>query len=284
MLKTCLKHDLRSSRRSTVLLLIIGFSAALLGGLCMRGFNATIELASVSFLVVPSMFGGVIGIFGMFGAFMGLYAISFIDLWQGFFTDQGYLTFTLPVKRSTLYLSKVIVATLVQLIAMLSFFLGILWLTMVIPEPSAPGGFFNTDIVESLGASIAGLFRANGAWTVLWILPSLVLLVAALFFSNGLIFLCMVIAGTRFQKHRVAKGVGIFYLLSGAVSFAALFGFLFIMAAAAEIGQAAVALGGAVMGLSITGLIAIFAMLFGCLAAILHYTAIGLLERKINLT
>ena len=65
-------------------------------------------------------------IFTIVGLFLGCFAFIIIDFYKSFLTDRGFLTFTLPVKLSTLIVSKIINAVIWQVITFFVFFLGII--------------------------------------------------------------------------------------------------------------------------------------------------------------
>lgn len=65
-------------------------------------------------------------IFTIVGLFLGCFAFIIIDFYKSFLTDRGFLTFTLPVKLSTLIVSKLINAVIWQVITLFVFFLGLL--------------------------------------------------------------------------------------------------------------------------------------------------------------
>ncbi len=285
MFKTCLKHDFRSLKNLGGLMLLIQLSSAFMAGILIRliGYMASTGNDLFAFLLILLGLGTLLCFFLMIGSMFGTFVVSFSDMAKSFFTDQGYLTFTLPVKRSTLYWSKVLTATVLQALSQLDFIVGILWIALCFPIGTS-AGFLNIEIFGLLGKSLELIEIGFGAWPLLWILPALLLLVTTLFFSNGMIYLCVIIAGTRVNKHKIAAGIGIYYLMNGALSFVSTIGMIFLLAAAVDIGQVAVGAGGAILGLTVAAMITIAAMIIGCLAAMFHFTAVGMLERKINLS
>ncbi len=146
MLKTCIKYDLRAYRRYITLASVFVLTATLVCGALFRFFAETTMAMTnnpseeVSVLMVISTIAVIPAYFCVIGLVISLATPSLIALWRmytHFYTDQGYLTFTLPVKRSTLYLSKIISELIVAAIALAEFLLAALTLCIIIPPPAA---------------------------------------------------------------------------------------------------------------------------------------------------
>ncbi len=279
MLKTCLKYDFRAIRGW------VGWMvAAILGCSAVSGLSLqlTIHLSATEADSVPAIVLMIfaiilfaVGYFGLMAAFCVGYYLPFVRFYRNFFTDQGYLTFTLPVKRSTLYLSKVITGTVAQLAVSVAFVLGILTMAVL-------GAEAETDWSTVLG-TIGDVIRLYDGRPLLWILPALLCVLAFVLLSNGMAYLALVIAGTRIRRMQVFAAIGICSGFNYAVQIvgfilAICFGF-----AAFTLWEAAVAAGSAVMFWVVAALILIAAMIIGCIALIFHNIAAGTLERRLNL-
>ena len=105
MLKKLLKYDLRSVFRFWWIVALISVGMAVLGG-----FAQSI-LYNNDIPRVINVIASIVVFFSYF-CMMGLAVLTqvllFIRFYRNFFTDEGYLTFTLPVKRETLLNSKVL--------------------------------------------------------------------------------------------------------------------------------------------------------------------------------
>ena len=116
MLKKCLKYDLRAVGRIWWILAASMAGAFIVASLSLRVLvQSTLDPDPSSVLLTLSIFGGLISILCVFAIFAAMTVSIILVYWRTythFYTDEGYLTFSLPVKRSTLYLSKVLTFSL----------------------------------------------------------------------------------------------------------------------------------------------------------------------------
>ncbi len=287
MLKKCLKYDFRSVFRLWWILAVSMLGASIIAGLGIRFFSQCMIWEDVpEGLMVLSTFVMIGSIFCLIAVVMGM-TVSFIlvfwRMYTHFYTDEGYLTFTLPVKRSTLYLSKVIMGTLLQTATVLVLVVGILFIVLVAP-PSASGEFFiNTEGFEAIGQTLAELWETCGGWLILWVPIVLAIFLLIGLFQSGLIYLCITIGAVVAKKHKLIAAIGIYYGVNTVVGFVGEFIALFLMAGVIGIITAALFAGGAVMGLTITAVLFIVALAFATLAAIVHFMTLNKIEKKLNL-
>ncbi len=276
MLKTCLKYDFRAIRKFATLEYLLILGTGVFGGLCIRMFTVLQAREETVFHIISGfcMIGTMIAVMCMIVTAAAGFLSGFIDFYQKFFTDQGYLTFTLPVRRSTLYLSKVIVGTLNQLITLVLLFVSICLFALI-----APG--FKEGLSELWG--ILGEIPALGAEPLLLILPILVLIVALLLFSNGLFYMCIVIGCTQVKKFKLAATIGICYLGSSVVSAVSTVALIPLIISAVVMLDAMILVGGTATWWMLSATIMVAAMVVGCLAAVFHYIAVAMIEKKINL-
>lgn len=287
MLKKCLKYDFQSVFRLWWILAVSMLGAAVISGLGIRFFTQCAVTDNVSDgLVALSAFVMIGSLFCIIAMVMGM-TVSFIlvfwRMYTHFYTDEGYLTFTLPAKRSTLYLSKVIMCTLLQAATILVLFVGILFIILVAP-PSEGGQFFINPVgFEAFGQFFVGLWEVCGGWLILWVpIVSAILLLMGLF-QSGLIYLCITIGAVVAKKHKLIAAIGIYYAVNMGVSLVGEFILLFLMVGISAIFYAALMAGGAVMGLTITAVLLIVALVFATLAAIVHFMTVNKIEKKLNL-
>ena len=105
MLKKCLKYDLNANFRIFVILAVIVLSTSVAGGVG-------------NYLIESTNFNALLGILGFFLFYPAVLTISVfpavmlimigVRCYSNFYTDQGYLTFTLPVSRTTHLHSKLL--------------------------------------------------------------------------------------------------------------------------------------------------------------------------------
>lgn len=287
MLKKCLKYDFRSVFRLWWIMAVSMLGAAIVAGLGIRFFSQCTESPDVpEGLMVLSTFLMIGSIFCILAMVMGM-TVSFIlvfwRMYTHFYTDEGYLTFTIPVKRSTLYLSKVIMGTLLQLATILVLVVGVLFIVLVAPPTESGEFFLDFEAFRAIGEFFVSTWETCGAWMLLWIPAILAILLLMGLFQSGLIYLCITIGAVVAKKHKLIAAIGIYYGVNTVVGFVGEFILMFLMAGIMGILAAAAMAGGAVMGITITAVLFIVALAFATLAAIVHFMTLNKIEKKLNL-
>ena len=287
MLKKCLKYDFEAVMRTWWIVAVSMMGAAVIAGLGFRFFSQCMVADEVNegltvlaaFVAMGSYFCIMAMIIGMTVSFI----LIFWRMYTHFYTDQGYLTFTLPVKRSTLYLSKVIMATVLEAATVGVLILGILFIALVVPPTEGGEFFINLDWIGAIGDFCRGLVDVAGWWLILWIPAAVAILVLFVLFQNGLIYFCITMGAVVAKRHKLIAAIGIYYGVNLAVGLVGEIIFLFMTAGITTIIMAALMAGGAVMGLTVTAILFIVALAMAVLSAILHFMTVNKLERKLNL-
>ena len=108
MLKKCLKYDLRAIHRIWWILAVSMLAASVVVAVCVRAFSQNMwdmSMDTTGLDVFVTLFGGAGAVLGFIAMAACLSVSLILVYWRTythFYTDEGYLTFTLPVKRSTL--------------------------------------------------------------------------------------------------------------------------------------------------------------------------------------
>ena len=287
MLKKCLKYDFAALMRTWWILAVSMLGAGVLAGLGFRFFSQCMVADNVNEgLAILSAFVALGSYFCILAMIMGM-TVSFIlifwRIYTHFYTDEGYLTFTLPVKRSTLYLSKVISATVLQAATIGVLMLGILFMVLVVPPTEGGEFFISMDWLSGIGDFLRGLVDLAGWWLILWIPVAFAIVILLALFQTGLIYLCITIGAVVAKRHKLIAAIGIYYGVNMAVGIVGEILLLLLASGIAAIILAAAAAGGAVMGLTITAILFIIALALAVLSAIVHFMTVNKLERKLNL-
>ena len=292
MLKKCLKYDVQSVIRIWWILAATMLGAALIAGLAFRGFTEALSHSDTDSVIQ------IIAIFGVLGAGLCLLAMVaalvvsvIIVYWRTythFFTDEGYLTFTLPVKRSTLYLSKVLTATLVEVVTVVIFILGICLILLIAPPSTYDGQIINPAAFSGVGELFGSLFKGffgleGGGWVIVWLIAAIPFLLMTQLYNSGLIFLCMTIGSVIAKKHKLLASIGIYYGFTAVLSFVSQFASLFLSSGIVSVIFVAASGGMTSAGLTVTAVILVADLIMACLAVLLHFITVHLLEKKLNL-
>lgn len=287
MLKKLLKYDLNA-----VWKLWVALSAALLGmavfmSLLIR-FSIVSSLASSNsllslFLVLGSFVSG----FGVIIAWSGILIVTpimcYIRYFKNFFSDEGYLTFTLPVKRSTLYLSKVINVFIFNVGNVIVTIIAILLALMIIPETGNNGAILNFEILKTLWSGIVWLWQELGLWLAVYLLGIILLATACSLYQIGMIHLCITVGATVAKKHKVLAALGIYmgvsFVLSSVYQIFGLFG-LQSVEGFVYLADTTSAL---LTHLTLLSVLFLAIVIVSVAATILHLITLNTIERKLNL-
>ncbi len=280
MLKKCLKYDLKSIIKIWTLFAVTLLVISPIAGLTLRSFLMRLED-----MVFPwEMFLLIGGCFLLLAFALVIMVLVYIRFYTNFFRDEGYLTFTLPVSRRTLFLSKVLNATIYDAASMAVIMLSLAITLSIAPDPGE-------EYLSLLGRCIAwiatqlGLFVDGlGFGTVLLILEALLLLLL-LSLTKTLFYYFAITLGTSIsRKHPILMTIVLVYAVNSIVPtllYACLFALRYGATAAEWLFPAAFT-GNA------TSLLAICGMLIACIAVaivdlLLWFASLGTIERKLNL-
>ena len=306
MLKKCLKYDLKAVWPIWWIVALAVLAAGLIGCVCIRGLieisNYTLTHDSTVFTVVGGITLGLVGGIAGFAqiAFLTVSPILvYVHFYRNFFTDEGYLTFTLPVSRKTLYFSKTLngmiwmaatigVVLLVVLVGLCicpsTLAIDSIWTGTPLENPMLVVGPFNLIAFKTIGDGFTAMWEDVGAWLIVYILEALTALVLFILFENGLIQMCITIGCVIAKKLKLLASIGIYYGVTSAIS---LVGELIIM-----FGIASMVPGFALLAQNLSesaayGLLALILLLACVIIAIfgtiVHFIALGNIERRLNL-
>ncbi len=327
MFKKCLKYDLRAFGKIWLIAAAVVLAVAILGGIGMGNF----VYACSDFDTVPQsanpdttsdlwfftqLFVGLISIFAVFSAvtifMLGTEIAICLRYYNHLFTDQGYLTFTLPVKRSTLFWSKTVsgymfmagsfimyvIALTVSMIGVGGGVIAIAFKQMILEHGITLGQLLRnlwtelwTELtLRMLWDGIVYVLSQIGALNILrvFICASLLLILGlvSLFTSLMLSYACITLGATMFRKRKLLSVLVTYYIINNVLAVPALYFSSYYGMFAAAIGAVALPklfenmhIGMSVIYLGLT--IAILASLcVGVSLAIFNLTRI---EHKLNL-
>ncbi|MBQ6885017.1 MAG: hypothetical protein IJN56_04685 [Clostridia bacterium] len=215
MLKKLLKYDLKSIFKYWWIAAIVSIGLSIAGGLAISITASDKDVpAFISVLVVFSILFAIIGIF----AFPILtYILAYVRYYKNFFTDEGYLTFTLPVKRSQLLNSKLISNLLVMFCSGIVIFADIFILIAL-----GVGNDFYNEVIIPISNAIAKLFNSISTsdciYLCLMILAAIAILILITVFSTLMIFACITFAAVITKKAKVIAAIGIYYVANWVIT------------------------------------------------------------------
>ena len=267
MYSKLLKYDWRATRGMLGLLCAISLGAALAGGATMRYLIWASDYNRESTLLI------VVNVMAMIACFLSICVCGaaglFLHIWRFYksrFTDEGFVTFTLPVTTHQILLSSLLNTVIGMVLLGLTICLCIpLWLLVGF---SGVEGFFPA-LWKLLPQMFSEIFRKEEMkyfWAMLVNIP------VGFLAEIVVLMLSVTIGSVIAKKHKILASVGCYYGINLVLSFVSSVCSL-AMAFAAE------ANAGWIMGL------------FGSNSAILLIVAVGgyflmhfLADKKLNLT
>lgn len=274
MLKKLLKYDLRSVFRFWWIAVIICTSLSIVAGIS--------QLVSSYDGWMPQVFtaisdGAIFLTYCSYFALMVLMLVLlFIRFFKNFFSDEGYLTFTLPVSRKQLLNSKVITGFIAMVAT--AAVCGVSWLIMIairnISNPDS-GGFFGPIIwYIADGTKELGIY--------FWIYMAEGVTLALIFLALVVLFLyfCITFGSMIVKKGKLIASIAIFYgassIFTAIVQFLLIFGSIGFLA---SLDPGTTLNEDPLLALFLLGLIFYLSML-SCLLYALQYR---MLDKKLNL-
>lgn len=255
MFKKCLKYDLGALHKiwlpAAAIVLALGLVCCLVGASCIFSFIIEIDKTTTNPDYVPEftffiqLFLGMISIFVMslsaIVLTLGTSVGNYIRYYTHLFSDQGYLTFTLPVKRSTLFWSKATGAYLYS-VAAAAVVAVIVAFGIICAIASVFAAFIHIEeipIREILSqltpTNIAELWNLFWSWVgaeigLAWIFRILLILflllvlyLSAEFASLMTGYFCITIGATMFRKLKLLSALIVYYVVNNVLSVPAIY-------------------------------------------------------------
>lgn len=155
--------------------------------------------------------------FSMIGVIVGVSIYFAVRYYKNMFTDEGYLTHTLPVTTHQLLISKVITMCGWELIASLAVILSLIlfgWVTVLslIPKDSS----FAREVLEAFGElfrAIPELWRSPEFRGINGFGASIVVMMITSVFSNAMVMIGSVNLGQMVRRHRILGAVGAYFAI-----------------------------------------------------------------------
>lgn len=208
MLKKLLRYDLNSIFKFWWIAAVTAFATSILGGGCISALRAE-PPAAITALAVAGL---VLIIFCNCAFFILTEILVFLRYFRNFYTDEGYLTFTLPVKQSTLLHSKILMGflSMVATGAVLNLN-GIAMLSV--------GGVFHQEFWKEFHRIISELWSELGLYLPLYLLEIFMIFLALSLLSMLIIYFCISFSAIMVKKAKVFCAIALIYGFSGITAF-----------------------------------------------------------------
>ena len=137
---------------------------------------------------------------------------TMVNFYRTLYTDEGYLTFTLPVKTADILNSKFLTAVIWSVISIIVSVLSALFVLLL---GTSPDSLINLNIIPGLIELLQGiteLFTTSGV-----VVYSIFYMVSGLY-QITVLFLAITIGSVIAKKHKALAAVGIYYVINLAAS------------------------------------------------------------------
>ena len=213
MLGKLLKYDLKAAFKYWWILAVTSLAFACLGGMCINTLRT--GYSDYSIVYVFAMVGVLVSIIGLFLLPIMSIVIVLVRLYKNFYTDEAYLTFTLPVKKSELVNSKILMALILSVLTTIVGIIDIFVLLMVALREK----FFDPRVWNAILYPIRSLFEQLGVgFSITYIVELALIAIAMLLLSILILFICMTIASLITRKHKVLVAVALYYVINTVLS------------------------------------------------------------------
>jgi len=287
MFNKLLKYEARSIWRYWWIIAVSIIGLSFVGAFALRFTLTAVEhdVDEMAFLVAIAMMVVGISIFCILASLLITEILVFVRYYKNFFTDEGYLTFTLPVSRQKMLAAKMLNGLIWTLAHILLIALcGLFIFGIISPPPQATGRLINFIVFKQLGDLLSQVWNSVGGWLIVYIVEALMFIVAALAFSQSLLYFCITFGSVIAKKAKLLAAIGIYYAVNFTLSIISqVFGIIFIGIIADGIAYLFPSDSPFAANAASSLIVLIIICITATLAAIAYFTTQNLIERKLNL-
>lgn len=209
MFSKLLKHDLRAVRKTALIISLSAIGASLVGGAALRAYFEMPKTDDMEFIRSLFMIAFTVSVFAVFATGIVISIFVFVRFYKNLYTDEGYLTFTLPTTRKSIHLAKTANAVIWTLYEILLFLVcAAIYLCFISPH------VFEAFIL------LANAWPFSPFFTVGLVVISLLLLLFSSVFSVCTIQLCITIGALLAKRFKLIVGILSYYAISTVLQFA----------------------------------------------------------------
>ena len=284
MLRKVLKHDLGAIYKLWTILSISALVLGALSGVALRILMTPIDGAEhfTGYHVLSAIFL-FIAILGIIAYILICYIFVIYRYYKNFFTDEGYLTFTLPVKRYTLLNSKLINAFIWETATGAVFILSIVLMLLIAPSDVHESGTLLSDIIDSIMPELNIIINFADGWFWAFVVAIILLSISSYIFTTLLVYMCVTIGCIVAKKAKALVAILVYYAANAVISMSS-----YLLVPLGSFVTEAITVIGADANPNVLTLLMLAALIcasmFVLLLAVAEYKFIlGRLENKLNL-
>ena len=219
MLRKLLKYDLAFVWRWWRIIAVIMVVASLLGALLLRGTLAATDGVQETLIIICVLYF-IPYLLAIVACTAATPLLLYWRFYSHFYSDQGYLTFTLPVKRRTLLLSKVYNELIWHVAQGLLLIFCICLICLIAPPATQEYPVINPVAFQFIGELFSLLGAMFGLITAIVVLEIVLAILVSTLFQICLVHFCITIGAVIAKKMKLLAGIGIYYAVNAALSVA----------------------------------------------------------------
>lgn len=218
MLGKLIAYEVRGVWKPALIILVIMAVAGVAGSMSLATVDTLTDNYSYSSSSVTTDLSVVLTLFTLFAGFIvwagvvGLFIVAVVRFYRTMFTDEGYLTLTLPVSTAALVMAKYLAGFVIM--AAGTALAIILYSMMLAPLTSDYGLSASTTILAMLSGSF-GFFDDQAPAAVA---AGAVNVIVGIGYQLGLAYLSLTMGAWLAKRHKVAAAVGIYLGISWLLS------------------------------------------------------------------
>lgn len=282
MLRKLLKYDMAAVWKSALAISIASLISAVTGGVALVLTELTNDLETPLGKMLHTV-SGIVVVLSFMTMIFACAAIGIIVLerfYKNLFTDEGYLTFTLPVTRGQIIGAK----TINSMLWLIYDFLLVTVSGILTALSYGITGTITGLITDSVPKPPEDNLVTFGGWGIGYIIIIAVLVLVCLYYSTTILQFCITLGSVLAKKARILAIIGIYYLINAILS---LIGQTIMAGVVIIFGEGIVDLLSTLstdgMHLAVYGVLIFGILVFGGLGFFFQSMTVKTLDNKLNL-
>ena len=216
MIRKLLKYDILSLYKVICFISVAPIIASVVGGFALRYLNSTdfetvYSSDTAAFAENVASFTYFISILAIIAAMVSMTIFIFARFYKNLYTDEGYLTFTLPASHRDILVSKTINAVIWTCYQILLSLICICIYTLICGNLG--------DALSGMWKLVAWCFETVGAWMVVYIILGALAALGGILFSVCLIQFCITTGALFAKKAKLIAGIATYYAVNTLLGF-----------------------------------------------------------------
>ncbi len=218
MLGKLFKYENRAISKILMPLSIAVILLSLFGALLLKSNFLFESFYSQESLFSEAIMGG--STLLIIGSIVAIISANFIAVYlimqryyKNLFTDEGYLTFTLPVKQSQIILSKLFTGVIWTIIIALCTLAGVAIFVLF----GTSASFINYEVIDMISYAweqLTAYYSASLGNFFIMVIEVIVICLVSMVTSYLLIYLSITLGSQLAKKHKVLASIGMYFVIS----------------------------------------------------------------------